>query len=80
MNSKVMYIDTCILSLMDESTIFLTVIEKEKKRRKVKCVSRTSYHFFLCELKWHHALKNFIEHLLCIRRESKATYTSCAKK
>ena len=25
--------------------------------------------FVLCELKWHHALRHFIEHLLCIGRE-----------
>ena len=32
--------------------------------------------FVLCELKWHHALRHFIEHLLCIGRENKLAHTS----
>jgi hypothetical protein len=80
MNSEAMYMETCILSMIDERIKLLTLIKKEKKKRKkFKCARGLHIIFILCELKWHHALSHFIEHFLCIRRENKPTYTSCAK-
>jgi hypothetical protein len=81
MNSKAMYIDTCILLMTDEKLKLLTLTEKEKQRGESLSMARALHIIFvLCELKWHYTLSHFIEHLLCIRRESKPTYTSCAKK
>jgi hypothetical protein len=53
-----------------------------KKGKKGESLSGRALHiiFVLCELKSHDALRHFSEHLVCIRRESKPTYSSYAKK